>query len=1004
MKNFLIFKRNSRLCCLLIIQLLCMPAFALSTVATTIQQQPITGTISDAEGALPGVSITIKDTTQGTLSDQNGHYSIIAQHGDVLVFSFIGYKTVEMPVSDSTVIDVLLEQDATLIDEVIINAGYYSVKDRERTGSIARITAKDIEGQPVTNVLAAMQGRMPGVNITQTTGVPGGGFEIEIRGRNSLRTNGNNPLYIIDGVPYSADPIGTGMTSPIIPTQPSPLNSINPEQIESIEVLKDADATAIYGSRGANGVVLITTKKGKQGQMQFTTSLSQAVGTATGFIKMLNTEQYLSMRNEAFANDGFSVIPEYAYDINGTWDSNRYTDWQKELLGKSAIITNVQTTLTGGNTQTRYLLSGNYNKQNTTYPGDFGYKKANFLLNVNHTSVSNKFKTNFSVGYTGQDNHQPSSDLTAEVFNLAPNAPALYDESGGLNWENSTFNNPLRNLEGTYKAMTYDLIANGQLSYELSDQFTIKTSFGMTSINHNDSNTSPSTQYDPAYGADSSYSAIFVSNAQRKSWIFEPQLDWKKNFGKSEWSVLGGATFQSQTGSQLVQYGMGFPSNSLIYNLGAAATIMILNDQETNYKYQAFYGRVNYKYNSRYILNLTGRRDGSSRFGPGNQFANFGAIGGAWLFSEEEFLSNSQLLSFGKLRTSYGITGSDQIGDYQYLDTYATTGQNYQGVIGMQPTRLFNPQFAWETNKKLEIALEMGLLNDRVFLTTGWYSNRSSNQLIGVPLPGTTGFSYIQANLDATIENTGTEISLRTINLSRKDFSWISSFNISFAKNKLLSFPDLEGSTYRNQFVIGESIGIKHLYQLEGVNPETGVYEFADLNGDGAITASGDKKVLRDFSPEYFGGFHNEFRYKNWKLDFLLQFVKQLNWNQYAVVGAPGTFGNQPVDVLDRWQQPGDISTHQLFTDGSNSEAFDAYYRFLESTGAVSDASFIRLKNISLSWTIPSRYTKFFECRLNLQAQNLLTFTNYKGADPEFKSAGYLPPLRVISAGLHFTF
>src|SRR5690554_2412887 len=321
MKKFSLFKRNSRLCCILILQLVFLPAFAFP------QQQPITGTVTNASGALPGVSITIKGTTTGTLTGENGYYSLRATQGDMLVFSFIGYKTVEIPVNDQLIIDVVLEQDATLLDEIIINAGYYSVKDRERTGSIARVTAKDIEKQPVSNPLAAMQGRMAGVNITQSTGVPGGGFDIQIRGKNSLRADGNTPLYIVDGIPFGTENLGSTSTSAgILPGNGlSPLNSINPADIESIDVLKDADATAIYGSRGANGVVLITTKKGKEGKTNFNINSYTGVGSVARKLKLMNTAQYLTIREPAFINDGMTEFPFYAYNVNGTWDRNRYT-------------------------------------------------------------------------------------------------------------------------------------------------------------------------------------------------------------------------------------------------------------------------------------------------------------------------------------------------------------------------------------------------------------------------------------------------------------------------------------------------------------------------------------------------------------------------------------------------------------------------------------------------------------------------------------------------------
>ncbi|MGX7666074.1 SusC/RagA family TonB-linked outer membrane protein [Flavobacterium pedocola] len=1010
MKNFSFHKGWSRLWYSFILGMLftCSSVRALAPLpnATIMQQtHQVSGTITNTAGTLPGASVTIKGKTTGTMSDIDGKYQIAAAVSDTLVISFIGYKPLHVPVNGRSVINVQLQDnDATQLQEVVVNAGYYSVKEKERTGSIAKISSKDIEKQPVTNVLAAMQGRMAGVSVTQTTGVMGGGFDIQIRGINSLRANGNQPLYVIDGVPYSSDPIGTGITSPVLPTQPSPLNSINPDQIESIEILKDADATAIYGSRGANGVVLITTKKGKQGKTRFSANVSSGIGTVTKFVDLMNTEQYLQMRREAFVNDGISPYPFYAYDVNGTWDQTRYTDWQKELLGKNASFTSVQGSISGGNASTQFLVSANYNKQTTVFPGDFGYKKGNVHVNLSHESDNKRFKINFSAGYTAQNNNQPGTDPTLTALSLAPNAPALYDSEGNLNWENSTWNNPLADFKAVYTAKTYDLIANTLMSYKLTNNLEFKSSFGFTDLKNNDTNISPSTRYDPAYGLGSEYSTLFTSQATRKSWIIEPQLTWGKQFTSSKLDVLVGTTFQSQKGNQLVQLGIGFPSNSLIYNLASASTLYTIGSEETVYKYQAFFGRINYNWKDRYIVNITGRRDGSSRFGPGKQFANFGAIGGAWLFSEEGFLDGNSSLSFGKLRASYGITGNDQIGDYQYLDTYASTGAIYQGTIGLEPTRLFNPDFGWETNKKFEIALETGFLNDRIFLTTAWYNNSSSNQLVGIPLPGTTGFTSLQANLDATVQNRGLELSLRTVNFQNKNFGWTTNINFTKAGNKLLSFPDLENSTYRNQFVIGQPLNIQKVYHFTGVNPQTGLYEFEDVNGDGILSAQDDKQIIKDFNPDFFGGVQNQFRYKELQLDFLFQFVKQLNWSPVVNTSVPGMLSNQPAEVANHWQSPSNTGTYQIYTDGSNGAAVDAFYRYIESDAAVVDASYIRLKNISLSWDVPGSVLKNVKCRIYIQGQNLLTFTPYKGADPEFKSSGYLPPLKVWTTGMQFSF
>ena len=967
------------------------------------QTQQISGTITDGTSPLPGVTISIKGKTTGTVSDYNGQYAINANPTDTLVFSFMGFKTVEIVVGSQSTINVQLKEDATTLQEVRVNAGYYSVKESERTGSIARITAKDIEKQPVTNVLATMQGRMAGVDITQDGGTAGGGFQIKIRGLNSLRENGNEPLYIIDGVPYSSEIVGYSNTTSGVPTPTSPLNSINPSVIESIEVLKDADATAIYGSRGANGVVLITTKKGQAGKTKVTISASSGVGKVTKMLDLMNTQQYLEMRRQGFANDGITSYPDSAYDLNGTWDQNRYTDWQKELLGGTAEINTLQTSLSGGSELTQYLLSGTYRTETTVLPGNFEYDKGTVHFSMNHSSADKKFKLTFSGGYTVQDNLQSATDLTRTSRNLAPNAPALYDSFGKLNFENGTFQNPLAALRGITTAKTNDLVANTVLTYQIIPSLELKTNLGFTDLKNSEQRILPSTMYDPIYQLGSDNSLLYSNLTMRQSWVVEPQLRWNHSFQNSKVDVLLGATAQQQRSSRLYQLGIGFSSNSLITDMASATTRYIFVSDETIYKYQAFFGRVNYNWNQKYILNLTGRRDGSSRFGPGRQFTTFGAVGAAWLFSNESFLKESTVLSFGKLRASYGSAGNDQIGDYQFLNTYASNGLNYQNTIGLDPTRLYNPDFSWETSRKFEVAIETGFLRDRIFATAAWYKNRSSNQLVGIPLPGTTGFSSINANLDATVENSGIEFTLRTLNFDRNDFKWSTNFNISASRNKLISFPALEGSTYSNRYIIGASTSIVKVYQYIGVNPQTGLYEVEDVNNDGKITSLGDKKTVADLTPKYFGGLQNQFQYKNWQLDFLFQFVKQKNYD-YSPNVPGGSPINQHSDMVNAWQQPGDVKPFQMNTSGQNGEAVNAYYNFVDSDVSIVDGSYIRLKNISLSYDLPLQMLKGVTCKLSLQGQNVLTFTPYKGGDPEFKYTGYLPPLRVYTAGVQLTF
>lgn len=1003
MKNLSQFKGWWLLCCII----LCIAsnsAHAINYLKFSKQQQTtISGTVTVDGMRMTGVTITVLGKQTTTVSGANGQYTIAAMATDTLIFSYVGFTTVSEPVNGRSQINIGLKEDPTALQEVTVNAGYYNVKERERTGSIAKITAKEIEKQPVTNILATMQGRMAGVNITQETGIAGGGFAINIRGVNSLRTNGNAPLYIIDGVPYATDPISHNLTSLAIPGDGNPLSSINPSDIESLEILKDADATAIYGSRGANGVVLITTKRGKAGKTTFTIATSHGVGKVTRMMKLMDTQQYLTMRRQAFQNDG--VTPEfYDYDVYGTWSDSRYTDWQKELIGGTSEIDSWQASAAGGNEQTRFLLSGNARSETTVFPGDSKYKRGGARLSLDHTSENKKFNIAFSGGYTAQRNKLPGNDFTTLSRMLPPNAPALHDGNGNLNWENSTWENPLAQLAAESISETQDFVANTVLTYKITNGLDLKSNFGYTDLNNDESRTNPSTVNDPAYMVGPEYSSIYLNTFSRHSWMVEPQLNYKHAFHNSKLDILAGATFQNQQSNRLMNVAYGFSSNSLIHDLASAGAVQTRNNEEILYKYQAFFGRINYNYSDRYIINATGRRDGSSRFGPGKQFATFGAVGAAWLFSKEKLLTDSKILSFGKLRASFGTTGNDQIGDYQFLDTYISSGYDYQGVSGLKPSRLYNADFGWESNEKLEVAIETGFFKDRLFATAAWYRNKSSNQLVGLPLAGTTGFTTIQANLDATVENTGLEVTLRGINLQTPSFSWTTNFNISFPKSELLAFPDLESSEYRNTYVIGQPVTIRKLFKYTGINPETGVYEFEDANNDGAISPSEDRTAIVDLGPKYYGGLQNQFSYKGITLDCLFQFVKQLNFNYVASQGYTGTMRNQPADFTNSWTEPGSNATYQLYTTGYNQAALQAGEYYAQSDAAISDASYIRLKNVALSYDIPERLLSSVRCRFTVQGQNLLTITSYKGADPEFKSIGYLPPLRVISAGLQFTF
>jgi TonB-linked SusC/RagA family outer membrane protein len=967
------------------------------------QQRQITGSITNENGvSLPGASIVIKGKNKGTSANLNGDYNIIASSEDVLVFSSLGYIKKEITVGVQNKINVVLKEATNKLEEVVINAGYYKTSKREATSSISTVTAKDIEKQPVSNPLAALQGRMAGVFITQKSGVVGGGFDIKIRGRNSLRHDGNNPLYIIDGVPFTSTSIKYAFIGGSMQSGTNPLNNINPSDIESIDILKDADATSIYGSRGANGVVLITTKKGKTGKTKFNIHMQSGVGMVPKKLNLLSTKQYIEMREEAFANDNRTPTVSNATDLM-VWDRNRYTDWQDVLLGGTANITNIQASLSGGNEQTTYRFGGGYREETTVFSGDFGNKKFSGLLNLNHRSKNDKLKATMSVSFVNDNNNFGGTDLTSAALRLSPNAPELYTENGALNWENDTWTNPLSNNENKYNSTTENLIANANLSYNFTSNFSAKVSAGYNTMNANQYRTTALSSIRPRNRPWSSNSAR-SSNSSIKTWIVEPQINYVKKIGLGKLSALIGGTFQKTVTNSSAIEGSVFSSDVLLDNLNAASQFRALNHQEVQYKYQATYARINYSYNRKYFLNITGRRDGSSRFGPSKQYANFWGIGAGWIFSEENFLKENSLLSFGKIRTSYGSTGSDQIGDYNYLKLWSNNFYPYDGVIGLNPSSLFNPEYGWETNRKFDVALELGFFDNRIQLNTNYFNNRSGNQLVGLPLPGTTGFRNVVSNLPAEVENTGWEIELQTENIKKDNFSWNSSLNLSILRNKLVEYENLEGSVYANQYVVGEPLSVIKAYTSTGVDPQTGLYTFKDTNGDGIISPE-DYEVIGNSEIDFFGGFQNKIRLGDFSVDFLFSFAKKSAYDFSLAINpshAPGVRLNQLPNVLNRWQQPGDISNIQRFTSTFTS-AWSNQRNFTQSDAVIVDASYIRLQNLSIAYDIPVK-KEGMHIKAYLQGQNLFTITKYNGFDPLMGAAGTLPVLRQYTLGLQLNF
>jgi TonB-linked SusC/RagA family outer membrane protein len=984
----------------------------------------IHGHITDSLGhPLVGATVYIRKLKKSLVTDAKGEFSLknVPDGEYEVAISYIGYETYTTKITvanHGAMLTAALKQSMSKLDETVVK-GYYNTTDRLNTGDVSTVKAAVIEEQPVSDPILALEGRVPGLYIQQTSGVPGAYSTIMLRGQNFIHDNqnpyynDNDPLYIVDGVPYSSttmtsEAIGGGVLgypSNNIGSGMSPFNYLNPADIESITVLKDADATAIYGSRGANGVILITTKKGRVGKTKFDVNVYSGAGQVTKTFDFLSTQQYLQMRRQAFQNDGLAVPSiitnpnDNNYDIDGVWDTTRYTNWQKVLIDNPAHFTNAQTTISGGNTNTQFVIAGGYSNQGTLYSGNFSDKKASARVNLTHLSENQRFHFQLSANYMNDNSNLPQIDFTSAIT-LAPDAPAIYNQNGTINWQpldgTNTWNNPMANILTPANAISDNLISNLNIGYELFPGLYIKSNLGYTHTQMNQSIITPASSYPPPQNTFSFNRTLAQATTDNKTWIIEPQLNYQHNISRGHLDVLIGSTFQQNVQTSIGTVASGYVADALIPDPLAASTFQILGNTYTLYRYNAAYGRINYNWNEKYLFNLTGRRDGSSRFGPGKQFGNFGAIGAGWIFSKEHFVQdNLSFLSFGKLRASYGTTGSDQITDYQFLSTYSANSSTYQGITELYPTRITNPYYAWEVVKKLEGGLDLGFWKDRILVNVSYYRNKTNNQLVGYPLPRFTGFSSVQANFPANIQNTGYEFTLNTVNIKARHLTWTSSVNLTIPNNKLVSYPDIASSPYQYTYVVGKSLFIKEMFHYTGINSQTGLYTFETKNSNGLPSYPRDIFATKPVTQQYYGGFQNGITYDGFRLDIFFQFVKQLGANYLTSFLYPSGSVNQ--------NQPAFVQKNtNLFTTSFSSNAGNSYNYLTQSDATISDASFIRLKNVALSYQLPSEWQKRMHlqmARLYLQIQNLLTITHYQGLDPETGGLN-LPPLRMITAGV----
>ncbi|RYY54212.1 MAG: SusC/RagA family TonB-linked outer membrane protein [Chitinophagaceae bacterium] len=645
------------------------------------------------------------------------------------------------------------------------------------------------------------------------------------------------------------------------------------------------------------------------------------------------------------------------------------------------------------------MVSGTYRNANSVQANDRGFTRGSLLFNLDHTALNGKFNISTSVNYSITSDKSLASDLTS-YYEFAPNYPS-YTATGDYYWF-STEQNPEAYFLRTSTAKTNNLIANGIMRYTILPGLNAKVNLGFTKSNMDQVQVYPTATFNPA-NATGSMSYFGFSDAQ--TYLVEPQLDYSRRVSEGKLQVLLGSTWQESRRQGSGVTASNFSSDALLENMQSAGLLESRPSSFNLYRYTSVFGRVNYNWLEKYILNLTFRRDGSTRFGPDNRFGNFGAVGAAWIFSNEAFLEGNSILSFGKLRGSWGITGNDRIGDYQYLDSWGSTSYPYDGVAGLSPSRIPNSLFKWEESRKLEAAIELGFLKDRILLNTSFYRNISDNLLVDQALSPQTGFEGFTNNLPATVLNSGVEIELNTINVKTTNFSWTSSFNYTYNHNELKAFPDFEASSYAETYEIGKSLTIVQGFQFTGVDPATGLPQFLDVDQDGSVDDGNDYVVLGKTMPDFYGGLRNTFTYKGFAFDFLFQFVKQegpsLNYGYLS--SAYGTLNNnKDVSALNRWRKPGDITNIPRATTTAGNIDYDPYRR---SSAMWGDASYIRLRNLSLRYNLSSLTRKWNVPNISVYVlgQNLLTITDYDGFDPETRGLS-MPPVKTITAGLQITF
>lgn len=979
------------------------------------QKISIRGTVTDrSDGSLlPGVSVIEKGTTNGSATDQQGVFNLSVGQGATIIVSFIGYQPQEIAVGSQTSLVIMMEPDVVTLKDVVV-IGYGTIEKRDVTGSIGSISNKDFRDQPTSNVAGNLQGKMAGINITSASGTPGAGLLVSIRGA-------SNPLYVVDGVPMLSESnssiatafdtegnvVGSGQNI-------SSIADINPNDIASVEVLKDAAAAAIYGARAANGVILITTKRGKAGKTRFNFSHYSGVQQPTRKIDFLNSGQFLELIEEARANDldlynndntifGEDFDPSVLTDPLNYEDTGVNTVWLDEVL-KNAAIRNFELSASGGNEKTKFYVGGSYFDQDGIVINS-GLKRLSTRLNLDHqASEKLSFGVNFSVSHSRNRRSFNDNTYTGIITNALGASPLMpvYDEDG--NYEDYTLyqvnwlsDNPVLSAN-EIKAWTTTnrLIGSVFGEYKFTNDLKFRSSWST------DYSSVIDDQFFSPITADASAVSgrAYNGNFQQLTWLNENILTYDKALGKSKLNAIAGFTVQETDSRFSSLNGQGFPSGTGLENISSAAVITRGTGNGTSFGLVSWLSRVNYDLSDKYLLSVSARMDGSSRFSKKDQYGFFPSASAGWRISREAFFGEPRMITDLKLRASYGVTGDQEIGNFQNLSFWQPI--RYNGISGLRPRNIADPNLTWQSNRTMNVGLDWELYKGRITGSIDYFKSNKTNLLSNDIIPGTSGFATITRNR-GEIENRGIEFSIQSVNVSTEKFKWTSSFNISFIKNEIkdLTNDGLLVSAYSDispTHILqkGQALGTFFAVRYAGVNPDNGDALFYNIDGDivpAAEVSNSDAVIAGKAIPDYFGGMNHAVTWGNFDFQVATQFnvgnsiynlikATYLNMGWSNEGGLDQIYANNSVEVLDRWKKTGDR------TNVPRASFINQNY-VENSTQFIEDGSFLRIRTLSAGYTIYPRDQKWFSnIRVYAQAQNLFVFTKYTGFDPEVSSTG----------------